>query len=171
MKASGPAFLFVRRTSSGAAPLPFAEALEQVRRDLARYAEKDTLFATHLEIADDPLLRETVEKYISDGLTEQKAIEAACAQICQTFTEIDDEYLRARRMTYGMFSTASAAPLPEKQQRMSMFRAGAYWSRKSCFRRTRSPWILIIWPESSAIGAAQPAMSASSRVQKGYRLL
>lgn len=96
MKASGPAFLFVRRTSSGAAPLPFAEALEQVRRDLARYAEKDTLFAAHLEIADDPLLRETVEKYIFDGLTEQKAIEAACAQICQTFTEIDDEYLRAR---------------------------------------------------------------------------
>ena len=96
MKASGPAFLFVRRTSSGAAPLPFTEALEQVRRDLARYAEKDTLFAAHLEIADDPLLRETVEKYIFDGLTEQKAIEAACAQICQTFTEIDDEYLRAR---------------------------------------------------------------------------
>ena len=138
MKASGPAFLFVRRTSSGAAPLPFAEALEQVRRDLARYAEKDTLFATHLEIADDPLLRETVEKYISDGLTEQKAIEAACAQICQTFTEIDDG-TSARVDDVRMFSTASAAPLPEKQQRMSMFRAGAYWSRKSCFRRTRSP--------------------------------
>ena len=50
----------------------------------------------HLAMLEDPLLKETVEAEIAAGKPEPEALDAACSSICAMFSDIDDEYLRAR---------------------------------------------------------------------------
>ena len=54
------------------------------------------VFQAHLEILEDPMLREAVEAELAAGKPELEALDAACSGICAMFSEIDDEYLRAR---------------------------------------------------------------------------
>ena len=54
------------------------------------------VFAAHLEMLDDPMLREAVEVELSTGKQPLEALDDACEGICEMFSEIGDEYLRAR---------------------------------------------------------------------------
>ena len=95
MKVCGPAFLF-ERLSSGETLKSFDRAYEIVQADLTREARDNALFAAHLEMLEDPMLKEGVKGLVSEGLSERDALTAACVQICTMFSEIDDEYLKAR---------------------------------------------------------------------------
>ncbi len=114
MIVSGPAYLW-NRTASDGAVRSFAEAFEQVRQELASAAcsgvdcERGSIVPAavpqpkaaevskaHLAILEDPLLKETVEAELEAGKPELEALDAACSSICAMFSEIDDEYLRAR---------------------------------------------------------------------------
>ncbi|MBR5905694.1 MAG: phosphoenolpyruvate--protein phosphotransferase [Bacteroidales bacterium] len=80
--------------------ISFSEAYDQVRRELAAAAVPEPkaaeVFAAHLEILEDPMLKEAVEAELEAGKPELEALDAACSGICAMFSEIDDEYLRAR---------------------------------------------------------------------------
>ena len=52
--------------------------------------------AAHLAMLEDPMLKETVEAELAAGKSEPEALDAACSSICAMFSDIDDEYLRAR---------------------------------------------------------------------------
>ena len=74
----------------------FRDAFDAVRRDVALSADDDEIFAAHLEMMDDPMLSESVEAALAEGLSADAAVRRACSQICAMFADIDDEYLRAR---------------------------------------------------------------------------
>lgn len=77
----------------------FDEAMERAGEELRQLADKDCgdgVFAAHLEILEDPMLRESVETHIAEGMADAEACTAACEEICRMFADIDDEYLRAR---------------------------------------------------------------------------
>ena len=55
------------------------------------------IFDAHLEILDDPLLRDKIEYYINEEKRESSwAVATARDEIKKLFDEIDDEYMRAR---------------------------------------------------------------------------
>lgn len=95
MKVCAPAFLF-ERLSSGETLRPFAQAYDLVHAELSELAGSSEIFAAHLEMLEDPMLTDSVEGLIADGLSERDALTAACTQICSMFADIDDEYLKAR---------------------------------------------------------------------------
>ena len=95
MTVSAPAFIFHKIASSGAV-CSFDAAYAAVHEDISFRAADSDIFAAHLEILEDPMLQETVQEFISEGLPEKDAVEAAGEQICSLFADIDDEYLRAR---------------------------------------------------------------------------
>ncbi len=60
MIVSGPAFIW-RRSASQSAVRSFDEAFALVRSDLSLQAECNPVFAAHLEMLDDPMLRDAVQ--------------------------------------------------------------------------------------------------------------
>ena len=74
----------------------FRDAFDAVRRDVALSAEDDDIFAAHLEMLDDPMLAESIEAAVSEGLSADAAVRRGCSGICEMFAGIDDEYLRSR---------------------------------------------------------------------------
>ena len=54
------------------------------------------VFSAHLEILEDPLLRDTIQRNISEGKSPSEAVKAASDELCGMFGEIDDEYFKAR---------------------------------------------------------------------------
>ena len=76
------------------------ESIEQAINDtkiaLTALAETEPIFEAHIEIADDPELKERIDSYINSGLCAHKALDKACSEVCELFESIDDEYLRER---------------------------------------------------------------------------
>ena len=54
------------------------------------------VFSAHLEILEDPLLRDTIQRNIEEGLTSSEAVRSAADEIAGMFSEIGDEYFKAR---------------------------------------------------------------------------
>ena len=99
MKVSGPAYIWKQAASDGAVR-SFSEAFGMVRSDLVALTGPGSpaadVFAAHLEMLDDPMLRDAVEVELSTGKQPLEALDDACEGICEMFSEIGDEYLRAR---------------------------------------------------------------------------
>lgn len=95
MKASGPAYIF-KPAESAVQQTPFARAYDLVHSELTSQAQQNPIFAAHLELLEDPMLREGVDAGVADGLTEPEALQQTCEGICAIFSEIEDEYLRSR---------------------------------------------------------------------------
>lgn len=93
MKASAPAYHFRRNLISNSSR-SLDEAFSKVISDLASAA--GDVFEAHLQILDDPLLRETIDNAVSEGSPADEAIQSASVELCSMFASIDDEYLRAR---------------------------------------------------------------------------
>ena len=75
------------------------EAFEAERNRLGALTEDGAasdIFAAHLEMLDDPLLRESIENHISEGMTDLKAVEASSDEIASMLSGSGDEYLAAR---------------------------------------------------------------------------
>ncbi len=54
------------------------------------------VFSAHLEILDDPLLHDTIQRNVTEGMTPAEAVKAAAEEISGMFNEIGDEYFKAR---------------------------------------------------------------------------
>ncbi len=102
--AIGRAFVVVR---AAAAALPEQGSEEQERERFARaFAESDAqiealaatsdIFAAHLEILRDDMIRDGVEELLGEGMSALDAVRTVGEQTAAMFAEIDDEYLRAR---------------------------------------------------------------------------
>ncbi|MBQ5985442.1 MAG: phosphoenolpyruvate--protein phosphotransferase [Bacteroidales bacterium] len=77
------------------------EAFEAEKKKFEAFSREGSgetagIFAAHLEILEDPMLRETIEGRLADGLSPVDAVRAASDELAAMFAEIDDEYLRAR---------------------------------------------------------------------------
>lgn len=73
----------------------FFSAVLSVRDDLSSL--EGDIFAAHLEMLEDPVLTEQVESHIRfDGMGAVEASHKASEELVAMFSEIDDEYLRAR---------------------------------------------------------------------------
>jgi phosphotransferase system enzyme I (PtsI) len=59
-------------------------------------ASGEAVFAAHLEMVGDPVLDESVRAHIASGEGAEKALEAACGELCAMFESIEDDYLRER---------------------------------------------------------------------------
>ena len=96
----GTAWILDRgKRSSNNQGMTLKEALEHESKRLKALVEKSPVpevFSAHLEMLEDPLLLETINKYISEGLSPVSAVKAAGEELAGMFGEIDDEYLRAR---------------------------------------------------------------------------
>jgi len=54
------------------------------------------VFSAHLEILEDPLLHDTIQRNVTEGMTPAEAVKAAAEEISGMFNEIGDEYFKAR---------------------------------------------------------------------------
>jgi len=95
MKTSGKAFIF-KRQSSLREGCSFSEACAALREELLQKSEGNDVFKAHLEILGDPMISDGVAEAVSAGMSEDDALSSVCDGICAMFSEIDDEYLRAR---------------------------------------------------------------------------
>ncbi|MCQ2140718.1 MAG: phosphoenolpyruvate--protein phosphotransferase [Bacteroidales bacterium] len=80
----------------GDATAAFKEAYDAVHADLEELAEKEDVFAAHLEMLEDPMLSESIEAFLGEDMPPVAAVQAACEQVCGMSEDTDDEYLRAR---------------------------------------------------------------------------
>lgn len=103
MRIRGRAFVLERRHMDASASRGaetelnrFREAYSAIHEALALQAASDDIFAAHLEMLEDPMLSESIEEAVAEGLSAEAAVQRACAGICGMFSEIDDEYLKAR---------------------------------------------------------------------------
>jgi len=74
----------------------FKEAMAKVEKDLTKAAEKNEVFAAHLEMLHDPMLEENVIENIKEGADVNSAIRIAEGRITYMFGDIDDDYLKSR---------------------------------------------------------------------------
>ena len=98
MVVRGRAYLW-KATASDGAVRSFSEAYDFVRAELSDAAcqsQDAGVFAAHLEMLEDPMLREAVESGLSEGKRPLDALDDACKGICDMFSAIEDEYLKAR---------------------------------------------------------------------------
>lgn len=75
--------------------LTLEEAFEAEKARLEALQD-DPLFAAHLEMLEDPMLREAVDAALAEGMAPADAVRAAEKSITAMFEEIEDDYLRAR---------------------------------------------------------------------------
>jgi phosphotransferase system enzyme I (PtsI) len=54
------------------------------------------VFSSHLEILEDPLLRDSIQRNVSEGLTPSESVKAAEEEISAIFNETGDEYFKSR---------------------------------------------------------------------------
>lgn len=101
--AVGKAVVIERNSHSSGTRMKFEDAYDAVSQELGLLAESNEIFAAHLEILEDPMLKESVEEArdIAGEKTDEsdndaKACQIACENICAMFAEIDDEYLKSR---------------------------------------------------------------------------
>lgn len=82
-------------------PLEIADRMTRDARMMAANAainkpEAVSVYESHLEMLQDPMIKDTVEEYLAQGMDDLAAIRAARDSICDMFSHIDDEYLKAR---------------------------------------------------------------------------
>lgn len=94
---AGNAFILKRRNVSDSGEVDLDTSFAKLSAELGELASKEAIFEAHAEIADDPMLRDTIAENIATGMSAAEAADKACAGICAMFDEIDDEYLRARK--------------------------------------------------------------------------
>lgn len=104
--AAGTACFLRPRTASGPSTgkgLSLEEAFvierKRLEESLSRHngdATMEGILSAHLEILDDPMLREAIDARLSQGKDEVSAVRAAREDLCDMFEGIGDEYLRAR---------------------------------------------------------------------------
>ena len=96
--AMGTARVFVRGTrGSEARTLPEAMDRERERlRSLIAGSSSPDIFSAHLEMLDDPLLQETIESNIAEGMAPREAVEAAAEGISAMLSGCGDDYMAAR---------------------------------------------------------------------------
>ena len=118
MKVRGPAYIYSRTASSGAVR-SFDDAFSLVHASLETAAAGNPVFAAHLEMLEDPLLRETYETELGFGMGPLEALDEACRSVCLMFSGIDDEYLRARvddvRDVFGRLREAMCGGTEERE--------------------------------------------------------
>ena len=95
MLVKGPAYRWRRAVAAGAVT-GFEEAYSLVHAELTEAAAGSAVYAAHLQMLEDPMIKETVLADIAAGMGELQALDAACGSICAMFDQIDDEYLKAR---------------------------------------------------------------------------
>lgn len=104
--ALAPAFV-VKEQSYAAAHTPaqdqdaeqsrFQNAVQSVAEELTVLAERDEIFAAHLELVQDPSIAEEVAAAITDeGKNAEWAVEDVIASYAALFDQMEDEYMRAR---------------------------------------------------------------------------
>ena len=74
----------------------FERALARAAEQLGELIGRSDVFSAHLAIAEDPMLRESVETKIEEGMTAERAVESSCAEISGMMEQLEDEYLRER---------------------------------------------------------------------------
>lgn len=75
----------------------FQNAAQEVAAELTVLAERDAIFAAHLELAQDPSIAEEVESGIVDEAKNAEwAVEDVIAAYGMIFDQMEDEYMRAR---------------------------------------------------------------------------
>lgn len=74
----------------------FAQAFEQSRAQIEALASDSDIFAAHLEMIEDPMLTDSVESHIEEGMSADNAVATSSEEIVAMFETIDDEYLAAR---------------------------------------------------------------------------
>lgn len=74
----------------------FRRAYSEARAELERLSESSEVFSAHLEMLEDPMLADTVEEFLAEGLTALESVRKASLRLCSMFSQIEDEYLRAR---------------------------------------------------------------------------
>ena len=96
--AMGTARVLVRGTrGSEARTLPEAMDSERERlRSLIAGSSSPDIFSAHLEMLDDPLLQETIESNIAEGMAPREAVEAAAEGIAAMLSGCGDDYMAAR---------------------------------------------------------------------------
>lgn len=93
---SGKAFRLCRGNVTGTHVMSIDDAFDAERERLSALSGESDIFQAHLEILEDPMLRDSVEEHISGGESPLEAVASACSDIVSMFSSIDDEYLRAR---------------------------------------------------------------------------
>ena len=74
----------------------FNKALQSSTSQIEKLSEGSDIFAAHLEIVQDEMLRDAVLEYIGSGKGAAEACQAACGDLVAMFEAMDDEYLSAR---------------------------------------------------------------------------
>ena len=74
----------------------FRHAVEKAREDLRPLARENTVFAAHLDMAEDETLIDGVEEKISEGKCAQWALELQMEETCGLLESLEDAYLRER---------------------------------------------------------------------------
>lgn len=75
----------------------FQNAVQSVAEELTVLAERDEIFAAHLELVQDPSIAEDVAVAITDeGKNAEWAVEDVIASYAALFDQMEDEYMRAR---------------------------------------------------------------------------
>ena len=74
----------------------FLTSLQHSAEQIELLAVDSDIFAAHLEIVQDEMLRDAVLEYIGSGKGAAEACQAACGDLVAMFEAMDDEYLSAR---------------------------------------------------------------------------
>ncbi len=74
----------------------FLTSLQHSAEQIELLAVDSDIFAAHLEIVQDEMLRDAVLEYIGSGKGAAEACQAACSDLVAMFEAMDDEYLSAR---------------------------------------------------------------------------
>ncbi len=73
------------------------QSLEELKKHLKLHAQESDVFSAHLEMADDPMLWETIKGHIeNENKDAPTAIETTSSELEALFHEMDDAYLQAR---------------------------------------------------------------------------
>ena len=98
--AIGKAWILTRRDGSGqSSGRTLDEAFVHEAMRLKAFIQESPapeVFSAHLEILVDPLLRDSIQRNISEGKLPSEAVKAASDEISGLFSDTDDEYFKAR---------------------------------------------------------------------------
>lgn len=85
----------------------FERALARAAEQLGELIGRSDVFSAHLAIAEDPMLRESVETKIEEGMTAERAVESSCAEISGMMEQLETNTCASGRPTCGTSARAS----------------------------------------------------------------
>ncbi|MBR5174510.1 MAG: phosphoenolpyruvate--protein phosphotransferase [Bacteroidales bacterium] len=98
--AIGKAWILHRKNETGqCSGRTLDEAFGHEASRLKEYIENGPapeVFSAHLEILEDPLLHDTIQRNVAEGMTPAEAVKAAAKEISGMFNEVGDDYFKAR---------------------------------------------------------------------------